>query len=332
MKLPMTGLVCRVEQEIVGRMIMYNCSSELGAFQKQKARLSTYKIDVLLEDRRCIKKLLRDNLRKKGKLVPYKRALQGSFVMRTMVQDKDDDYDLDDGAYFDVDDPRANGWEKHTPQQAREVVWNALNHQANSFKPELKNKCVRLHFKGKTHIDIPVFRKRTLKSGDFIIEHAANNDWNPSNVQEVETWYEDFRKSHSNKKQVLRITRLLKKFAKVHTINDNHMLSGFGITILLSEVGKFCDNREDVALYKAMELIYNRLTHSTTIRSPIKPRLALTKRNDDHGAHAFKNILNWALDALEPLFADDCKRDEALDCWDRVFKTNFFNDKFGITG
>ena len=35
-----------------------------------------------------------------------------------------------------------------------------------------------------------------------------------------------------------------------------------------------------------------------------------------------------AINALQPLFRPDCKRERALKCWDKVFATTFFGERF----
>ena len=64
--------------------------------------------------------------------------------MRTMVQDADNDYDIDDGAYFKKDNLKDANGNQLTPYAARLRVCNALK-QDDRLKhdAEIHKNCVR---------------------------------------------------------------------------------------------------------------------------------------------------------------------------------------------
>lgn len=309
-------------------MLSRNCSADLGAFHKNEVKLPRAKIEDLLKKSRCIRKLLCKGLMANGYPIPYKHTRQGSFMMATMVRSDKEDYDIDDGAYFLADDLK--GCCKDGHQQAMQMVKHALNNQSNSFTVEEMRNCIRINFFHELkHIDIPVY-KIVKKEGGQCYMHASSMEWKESDVLEVEKWFESHRTKYPNKKkQILRITRLLKRFAKAHQKENNPTLSGYCITILVSEVPHIKDNRDDVALYKTMKNIHHRLKKSTTIRSKTSGREVITKRDAGNSAHIFKNHLGNALKKLEPLLNGNCDRKTALECWDNVFNDDYFSRRCG---
>jgi hypothetical protein len=60
----------------------------------------------------------------------------------------------------------------------------------------------------------------------------------------------------------------------------------------------------------------------------VTPGETLTKGNDDPKAKFLREKLDEALVNLEPLFQNDCTRQKALKCWDKVYATEFFSDRY----
>ena len=77
-----------------------------------------------------------------------------------------------------------------------------------------------------------------------------------------------------------------------------------------------------------MEAIKNRLDGDTVIKHPVTPDQTITSGDPDAKAGFFRDKLGEALDALAPLFEDDCDREKALKCWDKAFNTTFFSERY----
>ena len=119
----------------------------------------------------------------------------------------------------------------------------------------------------------------------------------------------------------------MKKYARSRQSWRAGILSGFGISVLVVERFRQQD-REDRALYDTMVAIRDRLEWNLQIAHPVTPGDYITSGADDARARSFRDKLTDAINALQPLFRPDCKRERALKCWDRVFATTFFGERF----
>jgi hypothetical protein len=81
------------------------------------------------------------------------------------------------------------------------------------------------------------------------------------------------------------------------------ILSGFGITKLVTECFRGDASREDKALYDMMKAIRDRLKGNLVVQHPVTPGETITSGNDDARARFLRDRLSEALDTLAPLFA-----------------------------
>ena len=79
---------------------MFNCNNKLRAFHNKKVTLSDTQQSEMRVRRNANRKRLKRRLEANDDPVPDSHQSQGSYAMHTMVQDKKDDYDIDDGAVF----------------------------------------------------------------------------------------------------------------------------------------------------------------------------------------------------------------------------------------
>jgi hypothetical protein len=186
------------------------------------------------------------------------------------------------------------------------------------------------------HVDVPAYR-RVIVSGEGTdyeesIYELAGTDWKRSDARDVTEWFENenARQSpdKSNGRQLRRITRENKKYARSRSSWDGLILGGFGITTLVVECYKANVDREDKALYDTMKAIRDRLERSLSIKHPVTRNETITSDPDDSKARVLKEKLTDALEWLAPLFDSDCDRKKALKCWDKVFATTFFIDRY----
>jgi hypothetical protein len=159
----------------------------------------------------------------------------------------------------------------------------------------------------------------------------ASVDWKRSDARDVTSWFDKENERQSpdkdNGRQLRRVTRLLKKFAKSRKSWKGKTLGGFGITKLIVE--KYTPNasREDSALHSAMKAIKNRLDLDLVVKHPVTPDDAITKGLDDPRAKFLREKLGEALEWLRPLFDAKCDSAAALACWDKVFNTDYFSNR-----
>ena len=145
---------------------MLDCSKDVRAYHNQDVTLPKTEQDKMGNRRNSNRERLRKGLEKAGKPGPIEFVAQGSYAMKTMVRDPDNDYDIDDGVYFRKEDlagPRGAGM---TSLQARQPVRNAVDDGRFKQAPEVRSNCVRIYYEAGYHVDLPVYRRVVPTIGD----------------------------------------------------------------------------------------------------------------------------------------------------------------------
>jgi hypothetical protein len=254
--------------------------------------------------------------------------------MKTMVQHPANDYDIDDGVYFDKEVLVGERGAEMTALQARQMVRDAVDDGSFKKKPEVRTNCVRVYYVEGYHVDLPVYRRVTTKDGfgnETYHHELASSDWKRSDARDVTAWFEDENKQQSpdddNGLQLRRVTRETKKYARSRSSWGSQILSGFGITKLVTECFHGNAAREDKALYDTMKAIRDRLNYNLVVQHPVTPGDTITKGSDDPKARYLRDRLTDAINNLAPLFETNCTREIALKCWDKVYDTTFFSSR-----
>ena len=315
---------------------MFDCAEDVLAYHNDEVTLPTTQQTAMRDHRNANRDRLKKGLKDQGKPAVREFRSQGSYAMKTMVQHPDNDYDIDDGVYFDKSVLVGERGAEMTALQARQMVRDAVDDGSFKTPPEVRKNCVRVYYASGYHVDLPVYRRVTSKDsfGNEAYHHElASSDWKRSDARDVTTWFEGENDRQSpgedNGRQLRRVTREIKKYARSRTSWSSQVLSGFGITKLVTECFRGNADREDQALYDTMNAIRDRLTYNLVVKHPVTPGDTITKGNDDPKARFFRERLSDAIANLAPLFERDCARKKALDCWDNVFNTEFFSNRFG---
>ena len=308
---------------------MFDCAKDVRAYHDQDVTLPKSEQDAMRDRRNSNRTRLRNGLSNAGKPAPLEFVKQGSYAMKTMVRDPDNDYDIDDGVYFRNEDLVGDRGAEMTSLQARQMVRDAVDDGKFKRAPEVRSNCVRVFYAKGYHVDLPVYRRvvtSTVFGDETHYELAASSGWKRSDARDVSDWYEDERAKSANGVQLRRINRTLKKYARSRYSWRGGILGGFGISVLTTE--RFRDNdREDRALYDTMVAIRDRLNWDLQVAHPVTPGDYITSGSDDARARCFRDKLSEAIDTLQPLFKSDCTRERALKCWDKVFATTFFSER-----
>lgn len=311
---------------------MFDCAKDVRAFHNDRVTLPQKDQDKMRDRRNSNRNRVKKGLKDAGKPAPLEFVSQGSYAMKTMVWNPDLDYDIDDGIYFRKEDLVGPRGGEMSPRQAREMARDAVDDGSFKTAPEVRQNCVRVYYDAGYHVDQPVYRKIVDEDifGNEIVyyELASGSTWVRSDARDVTNWYEDKRKFSLDGTQMRRINRNLKKFAKSRASWGSRTLSGFAISVLATEKFSASSTREDVAMYNTMKAIRSRLLWDLEIKHPVTPNGWLTNGPEDAKAKFFLEKLESALDDLQPLFEPDCTRERALKCWDKVFDTTFFSDRY----
>jgi len=310
-----------------------DCHSEMTGFHRDNVTLSNKQQGEMRTRRDAGRTRLENGLNEAKKAQPKQVRSQGSYQMRTMVQDDDNDYDIDDGAYFASDDLKDGAGVALTPLAARQRVCDALVWDGR-LKQEatVKRNCVRQVYAAGYHIDIPVYRIVTTENDhDEPVEHyelASGDDWTRSDARAVTRWFNglvgELNAGESDGSQMRRITKLTKKFAR-RVGWKNKTTSGICITKLVVDRFQYSEDRDDKALRETWKAIDKKLQKSTEIDHPVLDT-KLAPVGDD-AVTFFRDCLSNALKTLEVLDNSDCTRKQAREAWDEVFDTDFFTEQ-----
>lgn len=313
---------------------MYNCANDVLAYHDDEVTLPQAERTNMRGRRDANRERLKKGLKDKGKPTPREFASQGSYAMKTMTRHPAKDYDIDDGVYFDKAVLIGERGAEMTALQARQMVRDALDDGSFKTPPEVRKNCVRVYYLAGYCVDVPVYRRVTTKDifGNESYHHElASSDWKRSDARDVSKWFEDENTKQSpdtvNGRQLRRLVREIKKYARSRESWSSQILSGFGITKLVTECFRGDIWREDRALYDTMKAIRDRLNWNLVVEHPVTPNETITKGTDDPRARFLRARLTDAIDMLAPLFEHDCTRTKALKCWDKVYATTFFSDR-----
>ncbi len=307
-----------------------DCNSEMTNFHRDNVTLSKSQQDEMRTRRNAGRTRLENGLVEAKKQQPKEVVSQGSYMMRTMVQDDANDYDIDDGAYFASDDLKDDAGAVLTPKAARQLVCDALSWDGRlKHEATVKSNCVRQVYAAGYHIDIPVYRiVKTKDENDDPVEHyelASGDEWTRSDARAVTRWFNgwvgELNAGESDGSQMRRVTKLTKKFARRAGWKDK-TTSGICITKLVVDHFQYSTDRDDKALRETWKAIDKKLQKSTEIDHPVlATKLAPA---GDAAVTFFRTCVSGALKTLEVLDTSDCTRKKAREAWDDVFDTNFF--------
>ena len=313
---------------------MHDCHDDVLVYHDDEVTLPQKERTAMKERRNANRDRLKKGLKEAKKPSVKEFASQGSYAMKNMTQHPDNDWDIDDGVYFDKTDlvgPRGGDM---SPLEVREMVRDAVDDGSFKKKPEVRTNCVRISYDAGYHVDQPVYRriaKKDSNGNDTFEYEVASAEWKRSDARDVTAWFEkeNDRQSPdtSNGCQLRRHTRYLKRFARSRASWEDRILSGFGITKLVTECFRGNANREDESLYNTMVAIRDRLNGSLVINHPVTPSETITNGNDDPKARFFREKLDEAIENLKPTLDADCTRASAMTCWDNVFNTDYFSKR-----
>lgn len=294
---------------------MFECNLEIRNYHDEKVTLKQKDQDTLRGNRDANQSRLKDRLRENKDPLPKKFVKQGSYAMRTMIQSKENDYDIDDGALFDRAELKDD-----SPLAARKMVCTALQDKRFKKQPEVLKNCVRVYYDEGHHVDIPVYRNTESDKG----YELASSEWKESDPEGVNSWFENCKKSQSDEgEQFVRLVRLLKAFSRSRESWKSP--SGFAITVLMNECVSTVYSNEDEAFRSAMQKICDRLKTDLEVKHPVVSE-SLSKGKETK----FSNFLGYLTDALSDLEVLDsisCSKLNALKAWKTVFNTDFFDDQ-----
>ena len=302
---------------------MFDFHKAITAFHNDMVTLPQSVRTEMKERRNSNRKRLDTGLGNNSEQKPFKSITQGSYAMRTMVQDEDNDYDIDDGIYFKKSQLKTAQGNDKTAHAVRQMVCDALSDDRFNDLPEVKTNCVRVNYGAGYHVDIPIYRTEEDDSDPEL----AGADWALSCARDVKKWFDGQSQNTENSKQLRRITRLVKKFAKSRKSWKGNLPSGFALTILVCECFHSCLSRDDLSLYETLQKIHARLKIDLEIWHPTTPNTLVNSGDDDAKTRNLRDKLSEKLLALEEIVINgECTEDKAATAWGKFFDTECFTE------
>lgn len=312
---------------------MYDCNQEIFQFYDEAVRLTKDAQDEMRARRNANEDRLSSRLANAENATPQRFVKQGSYAMRTMVQHKDNDYDIDDGIVFAYEDLRGPRGGDMSAGEAKQMVCDALQDGRLADAPEVRANCVRIYYLEGYHIDMPVYRVFYDEDGNEDYLELASSDWKKSDPEAVTEWFNGAVKEKSpdsdNGCQMRRVTCFLKSWARSRT--SWNMPSGFILSILVNECYVAKAERDDESIYETMKAILSRLNWtSMAVHHPITGE-KLTNGAlfvDDAKMVEMRDKLDEAIGTLRETLVDgedDCTKKAALKAWKKVFHNEYFD-------
>jgi hypothetical protein len=316
-------------------MTILNCHDEMTDYHGDEVTLQKPDQDEMRERRNAGRTRLNTGLERDGHPLPVVQASQGSYAMRTMHQDEQTDYDIDDGQYFDKDDLQDADGVALTPYAARERACTALKQDDRlKYPAKIKDNCVRQIYPEGYHIDMPIYRVSYHQNGSgdevAVYEHASGDEWVKSDARAVTAWYNgivgELNSGQTDGSQLRRITRLTKKQARSRIAWKSKTTSGICMTKLVVDHFVASPSRDDESLHETWTAIHRKFVGSQHISHPVLTGQYLAEHGDAEVIY-FRDRLAEALKTLQALSKDGCTRADARKAWDEVFGTTHFSDQ-----
>lgn len=315
-------------------MSSIDCHKDIKNYHSDEVVLSQIERRDMRERRDNGRIRLENGLTRSGHPWPTMTSSQGSYAMRTMVQDDEYDYDIDDGIYFELEDLVDNDGNNLEPRAARRRIKKALYDERLAYDAEVKNNCVRQKYPAGYHIDLPVYRiqRSTDMWGKEIIKYelASGDEWIESDARAVTAWFnekvsQDINSGDTDYSQMRRVVRLIKKIARSRKAWKSKTTSGICITKLVVDHMVNNAGRDDDSLRSTMKAIKAALDITRQIRHPVLNKNLADW--DDEKVEFFRTCLSDSLKHLEVLDTYDCTREKALKAWQQVFDTDYFDNQ-----
>ena len=305
---------------------MKDCDKDIRDYHRERVALSPSQQQKLKGWRDSNRNRLRNGLRKNEDPKPKRSVAQGSYAMRTVIQEPDDAYDIDDGVVFTEESLKGPKGGEKSPLDARKMVRDAVHSDSFATPPKVKTNCVRVYYNDGPHVDIPVYREVEDWLGDTSYE-LASAEWKKSDPDGVNDWFKEWLKGKKDngQKHSRELIRLIKSICK--NLQSSSLPSGFAITVLIQECYTAANDRLDLDLHHVISAVYDRLCRNLWIRHPVVEGEWLIDADSQHKTRNLRDLLETALDDLAELDLPSCTRSKALKAWKKVLRTDFFDER-----
>lgn len=314
---------------------MFDYNKQVRAYEDEKVRVSKFKRDDLYSSRDANRNRLKKNLPENVRINDKHFIEQGSMAAQTIIQEKDGDYDIDDGVWFYSEDLVNDDGSKKSAKETQEMVLEAIK-KNHPFKkaPKIIGNAVRVFYDEGYHVDIPSFRKLDADKDTERLELAGVDGWAPSDPSEINRWFlkkvEDLNTARDDSgSQWRRCIRLAKRFARSRG-EDWDMPNGLKLTMLADECFPTSYARDDEAFYRYLSALKTRLATNLEVenRAQTGTRDKLTKGTSDANMVELRKRVGEAVEKLKVIESSSCTKKAAREAWDWVFQSDGFFETY----
>src|SRR5689334_17801750 len=173
---------------------MFDGADDVLAYHDEEVTLPQSDRSAMRNRRNANRDRLKKGLKDAKKPMPIEFKAQGSYAMLTMTQHPENDYDIDDGVYFEATDLVGPKGGEMSPLEARQMVRDAVDDGSFKTKPEVRKNCVRVVYDAGYHVDIPVYRRVVTKDAfgkETVHYELASSEGKRSDARDVTEWFEE---------------------------------------------------------------------------------------------------------------------------------------------
>jgi hypothetical protein len=307
---------------------MYHYDEAIRGYESDCVRLPEAIKNKLRDHRNANRDRLKRNVPTKIRISGDNFIPQGSMAIGTTIQCAENDYDIDDGAWFYKEDLVHDSGAEMTSREVQKMVCDALADKNFNKQPEIHNNCVRVFYAEGHHVDVPAYRLLNAGTDNEKQQLAGAGGFMDSNPTQINSWFEkrvvdlnDGREDAGS--QLRRMVRKMKRFARSRG-DDWDMPNGLKLTMLAEECLPSGYERDDEGFYYLLRALQSRLAISLEVENRAQdfPRDKLTKTTADANMLELKTRVTEALGKLAVLHTADCDRDDAAEAWDWVFQSD----------
>jgi hypothetical protein len=289
---------------------MADCRTEFKTFL-ETIKLGQTKVDNLRRSRDAIRDRI-INYYKSKELPPHKFCGQGSFKVKTGINQSDEDYDIDHGVYLKHLPEGRDNWPK--PKKLHNEIYEAVDGHTD-ISPEDKHACVSVRYKKEYHVDLSIYGE---DEGTIYLARTDSEHWEENNPKLFTQWFLD--KLKASGEQLRNVCKYIKKWAYYNGwIGD---ITGFLITILTGD--HFCcyEDRDDISISETLKKIVSHLELDRAILRPVVPcKNMIESMSDKEIDTMITHFKQFRDKAVEAVLTDE--KEKAHKIWRELFGDEF---------
>ena len=199
----------------------FHDSIKLGTYDEN--RTLREKRDILIDE---LKNGLKDEkIPGTNKSLTFLPFGQGSYAMNTGINPPDNDYDIDVGIVFDINN------NEYDPVKLKKLIRDKLTRSNRTI--QIRRPCITVKYADGYHVDLAVYADNL---GDYHIawgkEFSSDNSWEKSEPKKLIDWVNNISSDTKQRAQYRRCVRYLKAWKENQfSTNGNAMPPSIGLTI-----------------------------------------------------------------------------------------------------